>query len=51
MNRFIQAAQGRNMDVHVWTVNEETELQKMLDLGVDGIITDSPDKLLTLLGR
>jgi glycerophosphoryl diester phosphodiesterase len=49
--RFIQAAQGRNMDVHVWTVNELDEMRQVLDLGVDGIITDYPDRLLELLGR
>jgi len=49
--RFVRAAQGRNLDVHVWTVNELEELQRMLDLGVDGIITDYPDRLLGLLGR
>jgi glycerophosphoryl diester phosphodiesterase len=48
---FVRAAQGRNMDVHVWTVNDADEVQRMLDLGVDGIITDNPDMLLDLLGR
>jgi len=50
-NRFIQAVHGRKMDVHVWTVNEASEMHRMLDLGVDGIITDNPDILLALLGR
>jgi glycerophosphoryl diester phosphodiesterase len=49
--RFVRTAQGRNLDVHVWTVNELEELQHMLDLGVDGIITDYPDRLMDLLGR
>jgi len=49
--RFVKAAQGRNMDVHVWTVNELDDMQRMLDAGVDGIITDYPDRLLDLLGR
>lgn len=49
--RFISAAQARNIDVHVWTVNDEDDLQRMIDMGVDGIITDNPDTLLTLLGR
>jgi glycerophosphoryl diester phosphodiesterase len=39
------------MDVHVWTVNETDDMQRMIDLGVDGIITDRPDILLDLLGR
>jgi glycerophosphoryl diester phosphodiesterase len=49
--RFVRAAQGQNLDVHVWTVNEVADMQRMLDLGVDGIITDYPDRLLDLLGR
>lgn len=48
---FVKAAHGRNMKVHVWTVNDEEDMQRMLDLGVDGIITDYPDRLLALLGR
>jgi glycerophosphoryl diester phosphodiesterase len=49
--RFIDAAHRRGMDVHVWTVNEADDIQRMLDLGVDGIITDAPDLLLQMLGR
>jgi glycerophosphoryl diester phosphodiesterase len=49
--RFVRAAGNRNMEVHVWTVNETEELQEMLDLEVDGIITDYPDRLLALLNR
>jgi glycerophosphoryl diester phosphodiesterase len=49
--RFIEDARSRGMDVHVWTVNETADMQRMIDLGVDGIITDRPDILLDLLGR
>jgi glycerophosphoryl diester phosphodiesterase len=49
--RFIKDAHSRGMDVHVWTVNEAEDMQRMIDLGVDGIITDRPDILLELLGR
>lgn len=49
--RFVRNAHRHNLDVHVWTVNEESAMQRLLDLGVDGIITDRPDLLLGLLGR
>ena len=49
--RFIQAAHRRNMEVYVWTVNDPADMQRMLDLGVDGLITDHPDQLLALMGR
>ncbi len=37
--------------VFVWTVNSEADLKSMLELGVDGIITDFPDRLAGLLGK
>ena len=49
--RFVVAAQARNIEVHVWTVNDAGDMQRFLDLGVDGIITDHPDRLMDLLGR
>jgi glycerophosphoryl diester phosphodiesterase len=49
--RFIRTAQRHNMDVHVWTVNETEDMERMVALGVNGIITDYPDRLLALLGR
>jgi len=35
--------------IHVWTVNGEENLRKMLDLKVDGVITDDPGKLRRIL--
>lgn len=49
--RFVSGAHGRNVDVHVWTVNDPADMQRFVDLGVDGIITDRPDLLLEILGR
>jgi len=39
------------MQVHVWTVNETEDMKRLIALGVDGIVTDYPDRLLTVLGR
>lgn len=49
--RFVNTAHHRNMQVDAWTINETADMQRMLDLGVDGLITDYPDRLLALLGR
>ena len=37
--------------VNVWTVNEEAEMRKLVELGVDGIITDRPALLSRILGE
>jgi glycerophosphoryl diester phosphodiesterase len=49
--RLIDAAHRRNLEVHPWTVDETEDMQRMLDMGVDGIITDRPDLMMELLGR
>jgi glycerophosphoryl diester phosphodiesterase len=48
---FIAAAHERNMKVHVWTVNDTASMQRLIQLQVDGIVTDYPDRLLGLLQR
>jgi glycerophosphoryl diester phosphodiesterase len=45
--RFLQTAHSRNLKVHVWTVNQVEDMKRLLDLGVDGIITDYPDRLIS----
>ena len=38
--RFIQSAHARNLKVHVWTINDRTTMNRLLDLEVDGIMSD-----------
>lgn len=38
--RFVQAAHRAGLPVHVWTVNDEQTMHEVLDLGVDGVMTD-----------
>ncbi len=45
------AARGASVGVAAWTVNDETSMRRMIDLGVDVLITDQPDVALRLLGR
>src|SRR4051812_14403684 len=47
--RFVAAAHRAGAPVHVWTVNERAEMSRLLDLGVDGIMTDRADVLRELL--
>lgn len=48
---LIRAIQRRGLAVHIWTVNEVEEMERLLDWGVDGILTDRPDRLADLLAR
>lgn len=48
---FVAAAHRRGVQVHIWTVNDPAEMQRFIEMGVDGVMTDRPDVLLALLGR
>lgn len=41
--RFLKGARALGLQVHVWTINDEETMKRLLDLKVDGIITDHPD--------
>ncbi len=47
--RFVDAAHKRALEVHVWTINDEADMRALLDLGVDGLVTDRPDVLRDVL--
>ncbi len=48
-DRFLAAAHRRGLQVHVWTINDAAQMQRLFDLGVDGIMTDRPDVLKAVL--
>ncbi len=48
-NRTVRAAHAIGKHVHVWTVNERDEMERLMELGVDGLITDRPDVLKHLM--
>jgi glycerophosphoryl diester phosphodiesterase len=47
---LVEAAHALCLDVHPYTVNETTEMQALVDLGVDGMFTNLPDRLDAVLG-
>jgi len=47
--KFIAAARARNMRVQVWTVNDIESMKRLLKHGVDGIMTDYPQRLIEIL--
>ena len=48
---LVEAARRRNVRVQVWNINDEERMRQLVRMGVDGIMTDRPDRLLELLGR
>lgn len=47
----VREAQQAGLKVVVWTVNDAADMARMLDLGVDGIISDYPDRLRQIAGE
>lgn len=46
---FVEAAHRHGLAVHVWTINDEHDMAGLVDLGVDGIISDRPSVLARVL--
>lgn len=49
--RFVDSAHHVALAVHVWTIDDPAEMDRLLDIGVDGIMTDEPQLLLDVMAR
>ena len=47
--KFIDRLHNDGLKVHVWTINKEKEMQSLIDLGVDGIMTDNAPGLIKVM--
>jgi glycerophosphoryl diester phosphodiesterase len=47
--RTIRRFQAAGVEVHAWTINDPTQMQSLLDAGIDGLVSDRPDLALELL--
>ena len=47
---LVNRAHRSDLQVFGWTVNDEAEIRRVLDLGVDGVISDYPDRVAQVMG-
>ena len=48
---FVRRCHAAGLPVHVWVVDEPAEIERLLDLGVDGVMTDRVDVLAEVYAR
>jgi glycerophosphoryl diester phosphodiesterase len=48
---FVETARRLNLKVHVWTINDAEDMKRLIEMKVDGIMTDYPDRLLKILNN
>ena len=48
-NRLLRITHKHNMAMHYWTINDEEEMRRLIQAGADGIITDNPALLISII--
>ena len=46
---FMRKADKNNLLIHIWTVNDKDTINNLIDIGVNGIITDEPELLMEIM--
>ena len=46
---LVEHAHAHGIQIHVWTINDPEEMARLLDLGIDGIVTDFPTRMAELI--
>jgi glycerophosphoryl diester phosphodiesterase len=49
--KFINRLHNDQLKIHVWTINREAEMQRLIDMGVDGIMTDNAIGLMKIMKK
>jgi glycerophosphoryl diester phosphodiesterase len=47
--RVLRVAHARNLPIHVWTIDDPEDMRRLVRMGVDGVQTDRPDRLASVL--
>jgi glycerophosphoryl diester phosphodiesterase len=50
-DRLLRTAHAHGKQVHIWTIDDQARIEQLIDAGVDGIFTDRPDTLKSVLQR
>jgi len=49
--QLVDHLHAHGIAIHVWTINEPEEMHRLLDLGVDGLVTDHPERMAAVLAQ
>jgi glycerophosphoryl diester phosphodiesterase len=50
-DKFVSSAHAYGLAVHPWTINDRDEMERLCDVGVDGVITDVPSLFVEVIDQ